>query len=435
MSVRFLRSESSNKFALLGVAGCLGLLGLILFVAINSFTGEETSTDWTLNVKEPGYSTVSSSPRVSPPTQPPAASTATPGGDRTHSAEPATEEGSANTHSPIAQGEETSPDSTPYGKEPGYSTISPSSPMRPPTVSPSASTGTYPTEPATEDGSATTHPAIVKGNKEIICTVGGVVAEIKGFPPDSLCDYIFYTHVYVHPNSSEVLSSNYASTYRMFLDNMLSYAKTEGGISFNVRDTDSTLVNKAKGNLQDLKNNKIWHYGSLDVIDILDNLKPLVRVALKLLTMSSVKVLLENDTHSALISEDMMAGLSLEMGAMMYSLGRYYPGTYEDVLYETCVNSTPTYLHKGCKIGRYKLNQFYDVNIVFDNDSRWTVLLYDDAQTVTYKVQKLKRENLRKRFSWLYYDVHLGDFEAECYSTNPFHSIEALRDEFFASNP
>ncbi|KAH7940506.1 hypothetical protein HPB49_000689 [Dermacentor silvarum] len=119
--------------------------------------------------------------------------------------------------------------------------------------------------------------------KEVICTLGGIAATVKRFPVDGLCEYIFYTHVFVNSNSSELQSTTTASSYKVFLDRMLLYSNTEGGLSFDIQVADRKLVEKVNQTLQDLQRKNILHYGSLNVIDAVGNLRPMVLRALELL--------------------------------------------------------------------------------------------------------------------------------------------------------
>ncbi|KAH7942347.1 hypothetical protein HPB49_023212 [Dermacentor silvarum] len=230
MTQRFLCSESSNKLVILGALGCLLLVGVVIFAVVGGLGGEDPAQDATN--AEPIISGGSGGPP--PPASPPPSTTT-----------------SAATDTVTGHGND----------QPSYepATPSPASGM-PRTAEP-------PPQPV----------------KEIICTLGGIAATIMKFPPDSLCDYIFYTHVFVNPNYSELQSTTGNTSFSVFVKKILSYTHTTGGLSFDIQVADPKLLQNIESTRLDLFNKKVKHYGVLNIIDEPSNLHAKVQLALEML--------------------------------------------------------------------------------------------------------------------------------------------------------
>lgn len=355
----------------------------------------------------------------------------------------------------------------------------------------------------------------IQRRKELFCTVGSTAAEYKMYPMDGLCHYLFYTHVFIHSNFSEIRSTRIVTSFNVFQERMLKYRKTQGGLSFDVRASNRTLENRATGSLTLLKQKNIVHYGSLNVIDRIGTLADLVARALALIkdlknfqagdptkrtviaiggigygspaawsqyketikqaaavgsgvdtviAISSVSSWLELtpkcktlppaiitasnkdypslERHMELVDEttdyyygnlDVVVGLSLEMGALMYHYGSDRENALKGaVLYGSCTSLTLVPLDMGCESGsRARVN---DTNIAFGTDTKRVVLIFDDNNTVAEKVKYVLGRKPRKRFAWLYFDVHTADFMSRCNMRNPFSPILVLRKNFSIGN-
>nr|XP_054928983.1 uncharacterized protein LOC129385849 [Dermacentor andersoni] len=118
--------------------------------------------------------------------------------------------------------------------------------------------------------------------RELICTVGGIATEYRQYPADGLCHYIYYTDVFIHSNVSEIWSTRFITSFKVFQERMPKYQKTQGGLSFDVRASNSSIVDSALGSLKLLQEKNIVHYGSLNVIDKIATLGGLVVRAIAL---------------------------------------------------------------------------------------------------------------------------------------------------------
>lgn len=92
------------------------------------------------------------------------------------------------------------------------------------------------------------------------------------YPKDGLCDYIFYTDVYIY--NIDVTSTKVLRSFEMFKTKIKQYSLTEGGVSFDIRYIDKNTIESKRSALTNLRANRIQHYGCLNMIaptTILDN--------------------------------------------------------------------------------------------------------------------------------------------------------------------
>lgn len=101
---------------------------------------------------------------------------------------------------------------------------------------------------------------------ELICTVGSFAVFDNMYPPDDLCNLVFYTDVVVINGSLSGLQVD--ASWLQFKKHMSSYSVTEGGISFDARYLDPPLIDN-QGLQQELTNlalANIKHYGALKIL-------------------------------------------------------------------------------------------------------------------------------------------------------------------------
>ncbi|XP_077545362.1 uncharacterized protein LOC144158375 isoform X2 [Haemaphysalis longicornis] len=101
--------------------------------------------------------------------------------------------------------------------------------------------------------------------------------------------------------------------------------------------------------------------------------------------------------HGELVAEstqysnrDAVVGLSLEMGAQYYEM-KSDVSNLNDIPYAPCTSGVLT-----------------------------------GADIVSY----IKNLPARRRFSWLYFDLHWADFRLTCKQNNPFSNVEKLKEVF-----
>lgn len=133
---------------------------------------------------------------------------------------------------------------------------------KPPVVPPQQPTEQQPT---TED-----HPTSEPINKvlKLTCTYGMTGVLKTQLPPDGVCDFIFYTHVYFDNKEKEIYPLYGPRAYKVFSDGASKYHSTEFGVSMTlgilptvIKDSQSDLE-KA---MNDIMGKKIMHFGMLDV--------------------------------------------------------------------------------------------------------------------------------------------------------------------------
>lgn len=56
---------------------------------------------------------------------------------------------------------------------------------------------------------------------------------VQQYPPDGLCHYLYYAHVFIHRNA--VRATRVASSYMVFVARLRNYTLTQGGLAFDIR--------------------------------------------------------------------------------------------------------------------------------------------------------------------------------------------------------
>lgn len=102
----------------------------------------------------------------------------------------------------------------------------------------------------------------------LLCTIGSRAVLPAQYPPDGLCDFMFYTHVFLDEERSQIMSTSNDS-FEVFAAMAVASNRTYYGISFNT-DLLTTLraaLNKDATNkeLSELSHGNIQHYGILDI--------------------------------------------------------------------------------------------------------------------------------------------------------------------------
>ncbi|KAH7972628.1 hypothetical protein HPB52_014261 [Rhipicephalus sanguineus] len=331
------------------------------------------------------------------------------------------------------------------------------------------------------------------------------------YPPDGLCHYLYYTHVYIREKESafHVMARGILASFTVFKDKVKEYSKTEGGLSFDIKAVNRTGVRQAQSELKNLEQDRILHYGTLNVINEPDKLRGLVTRAVGMAkalkehqqndprrrTVVAISAIdygtddkwntLKNAVKQAadansgidtvivissfsswlgemtdcksvppgvingdkafpslaqnmeLVDEasetiygnkNVVAGLFLEMGAMMYTYASAQSDPLATYAYKECKTATLMPLDMGCESSTRE--KIADVNTAFATGTTEVVLLFDDSATLKEKIEFVLGNKLRRRFAWLYFDVHMADFREVCGSKDPFQLIQTLRSDF-----
>lgn len=340
------------------------------------------------------------------------------------------------------------------------------------------------------------------------------------YPKDGLCHYLFYTHVFIYENETKeekkppiitVASSRIVVSFNVFKQQILKYKKTEGGLSFDVRAVDHGRVFRGYTTVRKLQEEKLLHFGFLNIIDRPGALEGLVTSAVA--TCGLLKNIQANSTRRRIVvaigsidystprhwamfkdalkeaakkdsridtviavtsinswldkmgnckcvppafikgsnakfpsldkdmelvdmaseklygNRDVVVGLSLEMGAMMYTLKQVEAvPNFEAFLYKDCKAATLMPLDMGCESGSWA--KVKDTNVAYPTGTQELVLLFDDLYTVNDKITFVLGKKRRRRFAWLYFDVHMADFRGSCGQEDPFRTIQNLRTNF-----
>lgn len=102
---------------------------------------------------------------------------------------------------------------------------------------------------------------------ELICTVGTFALFSNMYPPDGLCDYLYYTHVVLY-NKSQLAGIEVSLSWKMFQAQIKSRSKTAGGVSFDARYVSPMPFDDQglKSTLKALASANIANYGVLNLI-------------------------------------------------------------------------------------------------------------------------------------------------------------------------
>ncbi|XP_077544634.1 uncharacterized protein LOC144157727 [Haemaphysalis longicornis] len=104
------------------------------------------------------------------------------------------------------------------------------------------------------------------------------------YPPDGLCHYLYYTHIFIA--GPELRSTESIHSYRTFKNVVKKYQTTRGGLAFDHRYVTAAKIKDSaiQSQLTDLANENIPHAGVLNLIARKDKMAAL---------MSNVKGVLE----------------------------------------------------------------------------------------------------------------------------------------------
>ncbi|XP_054928090.1 uncharacterized protein [Dermacentor andersoni] len=128
-------------------------------------------------------------------------------------------------------------------------------------------------------------------------------------------------------------------------------------------------------------------------------------------------------------NKDVVVGLSLEMGALMYSFETaQHTALTGAPLYKKCKAASLVPVDMGCVSG--SKSHVKDTNIALGKKTQKVVLFFDDDVTVAEKMKYVLGKKPRKLFAWLYFNVHMADFLGRCKMRQPFAPILVLRKNF-----
>ncbi|KAL1477619.1 hypothetical protein MTO96_035591 [Rhipicephalus appendiculatus] len=111
--------------------------------------------------------------------------------------------------------------------------------------------------------------------KELMCTVGHTALTKIMYPPDALCQCLFYTDVVIVDGA--ILASREQNSWKFFQVISKRYKKTKLGIAFDHRYTTSKLLSDARQQLKTLEKKMIHSYGLLNIIRKPDDLRAVMR--------------------------------------------------------------------------------------------------------------------------------------------------------------
>ncbi|KAL1479985.1 hypothetical protein MTO96_051415 [Rhipicephalus appendiculatus] len=106
----------------------------------------------------------------------------------------------------------------------------------------------------------------------LLCTISHRAFHKGLYPHDGLCDLLFYTMAYYEPTSKEILGSYDVFSFDVFrtkVKDTPADSRTQYGVSFEYRYgkfiADQLKSPDAQNSLKDLWNDRIYHYGILEL--------------------------------------------------------------------------------------------------------------------------------------------------------------------------
>ncbi|KAH7956936.1 hypothetical protein HPB52_013701 [Rhipicephalus sanguineus] len=109
--------------------------------------------------------------------------------------------------------------------------------------------------------STQTQPTSVR---EVLCTVGHTAIASNMYPPEDICQYLYYTDVVIV--EGKLRASLERNSWKLFQMKAMAYKKVKCGVAFDHWHITAHLVHDATGELGRLANQNIASYGLLNVI-------------------------------------------------------------------------------------------------------------------------------------------------------------------------
>nr|XP_037275852.1 uncharacterized protein LOC119168558 [Rhipicephalus microplus] len=102
---------------------------------------------------------------------------------------------------------------------------------------------------------------------DLVCTLGAFAVINAMYPPDGLCDYLFYTHVIVF-NKTELVGVEVNASWTLFKKEIAARSMTAGGVSFDFKYVTAQAFDDQamKKHLDKLASANIKNYGILNMV-------------------------------------------------------------------------------------------------------------------------------------------------------------------------
>ncbi|KAL3213946.1 hypothetical protein MRX96_007345 [Rhipicephalus microplus] len=110
--------------------------------------------------------------------------------------------------------------------------------------------------------------------KEILCTVGHSAVMSSMYPPEGLCQYLYYTDVVIVRD--QIRASLVQDSWKLFQVKARTYQYVKGGIGFDYRYITRAKIYSARRELLHLAQQNLKHYGLLNVVTKPDELNATV---------------------------------------------------------------------------------------------------------------------------------------------------------------
>ncbi|KAH8028216.1 hypothetical protein HPB51_014171 [Rhipicephalus microplus] len=240
--------------------------------------------------------------------------------------------------------------------------------------------------------------------KEILCTVGHSAVMSSMYPPEGLCQYLYYTDVVIVRD--QIRASLVQDSWKLFQVKARTYQYVKGGIGFDYRTFNADAV-IAISSVSTMESSDDCYAVPPNVLrspapqfPSLETHWPLVR---------------DNTTHAR---SRTLLGLSFEMGTMFYVLKREVVRPLAGA-YANCTGFGMTSRDAVCGPRRNTefLDEPYVVYSAFLRSDTWKYVAFAEYFTSTrdkYHKALQKYGSVRSRLAWMLFNVHLVDVLRTC---------------------
>ncbi|XP_070380531.1 uncharacterized protein [Dermacentor albipictus] len=306
---------------------------------------------------------------------------------------------------------------------------------------------------------STAAPSQMMDDQPLVCTVGRRLNSTRMFPPDGLCEYIFFDSLYKQGRNSIVAPEGFDTNLRTFIDVAPLHEITAFGvgITFDSVHHLELLLNSSAPSFKPMEifwDNAIYHLAILDtatvspveheVISALGCLK-LLRDRFSTEQMNQGRKIFT--VFAASIPDDAWANLYIRNFTTLFKpdlfigFGHYTRG---DNSLKSCRIVPPTLFQRPpgaeysyqhdmvCKNPGFKTAPIYDSQVDATrilHAVKPEVFSYDDRVGLCKKLCTMKAQDTSMKFGIAVYDLDYADFSNTCGSKDgPFSRLHLVRN-------
>ncbi|XP_070380534.1 uncharacterized protein [Dermacentor albipictus] len=306
---------------------------------------------------------------------------------------------------------------------------------------------------------STAAPSEMMDDQPLVCTVGWKLNSTRMFPPDGLCEYIFFDSLYKRGRNSIVAPEGFDPDLRTFIDVAPLHKITAFGvgITFDSVHHLEFLLNRSDASFKPMEifwANSIYHLAILDTATVNPVEHEVISAlgCLKLLRdrFSAERILGGNKVFTvfaASIPDDAWANLYIRNFTTLFKpdlfigFGHYTRGDNSlkscrivpPTLFQRPPGAEDSYQHDMvCKNPGFKTAPIYDSQVDATrilHAVKPEVFSYDDRVGLCKKLCTMKAQDTSMKFGIAVYDLDYADFSNTCGSKDgPFSRLHLVRN-------